>query len=282
MTQHKHIAVLLHAGTLHRDLRCSVVFHLAEHWRAAGHKVSFLRGTRRYVPADLLFVHVNLSVVPEEYLELAARYPLAVNHRARDIRKSRISEHVVSKDDDWSGPVIVKTDLNYGGEPERKLVGSGTFRWARAASVLARLAHRWRGRPEPYRIYENMSLVPAELWDDPDFVVERFLPETEDGCFQLRLYQFLGDRSMCRRITAVDPIIKSGSTVRTEQIEPHPIVETWRERLGLDYGKIDYVVHDGTPILLDANKTTGVHAVFSPEREARRRHIAQGIESFFR
>lgn len=287
MNERKHIAVLFHARSLRRDLRSSVVFHLADHWRAAGHRVSMLRGTNHPVPADLLFLHVDLSVVPDDYLGLASRYPVAINGRVKDIRKTRVSEQLVSEQDDWDGPVIVKSVLNYGGEPERRLGSPRILRLTRAAGVFARVHHRWRRSviqrsSQPYRIYDRVGLVPPELREDPSFVIERFLPEIEGGRFRLRVYQFLGDRSTCRRLASTDPIVKTGNTLHSEPIEPHPIVETWRKSLGLDYGKLDYVVHDGTPILLDANKTTGAATVSTPERNARRRHIAQGIESYLR
>ncbi|AHF00215.1 hypothetical protein THITH_12650 [Thioalkalivibrio paradoxus ARh 1] len=286
MRDQKHIAVLFHARSLRKDLRSSVVFHLADRWRASGHRVTMLRGTRRYVPADVLFVHVDLSVVPDEYLELASRYPAAINHRVKDIRKSRISEQLVSAHDQWNGPVIVKSDLNYGGEPERRLGTPRALRWARAGGVLGRLHRSWLGGSIPggwqsYRLYQRAGLVPPELWEDPAVVIERFLPEVEAGRFHLRVYQFLGDRSTCRRLASDVPIVKAANRLHSEQVEPHPIVATWRDRLGLDYGKLDYVIHEGTPILLDVNKTTGVDHLSAPERQRRRQYLAEGIGSFF-
>ena len=104
-----HIAVLFHENDRHRDLSTYIVGHLAPFWREDGHQVTFLFGTRHFVPADILFVHVNLSVVPDRYVEFAARYPVAVNSRIRDIRKSVISRNLVGPGDPWDGPVIVKT-----------------------------------------------------------------------------------------------------------------------------------------------------------------------------
>ena len=70
------------------------------------------------MPADLVLLHVNLSVVPDEYLELASRYPIVVNGKAKDIRKSTYSTLRVTRDDPYAGPVIVKSNLNYAGVPE--------------------------------------------------------------------------------------------------------------------------------------------------------------------
>ena len=118
--------------------------------------------------------------------------------------------------------------------------------------------------------------------DDRRLVIEKFVPEVEGGLYHLRVYQFLGDRATCRRLAAREPLIKAGNAVRTETVEPHPVVEEWRRRFRLDYGKIDYVVHEGSPILLDANKTTGAVPTSNPQTEERRRFHAGGIESFFR
>jgi hypothetical protein len=50
------------------------VNQLAEFWRENGLEVVYLYGADRFVPADLVLVHVDPSVVPEEYLEFAAQY----------------------------------------------------------------------------------------------------------------------------------------------------------------------------------------------------------------
>jgi hypothetical protein len=48
------------------------------------------------------------------------------------------------------------------------------------------------------------------------------------------------------------------------------------------YGKLDYVVHQGKPIRLDANKTTGGGTgTFTPSLIAGRRDRAEGIHAFF-
>src|SRR5690606_23600626 len=82
--------------------------------------VVVLFGPARYVPADLIVVHVDLSVVPEPYLEFSQRYPIVVNGSIRDIRKSSISRNLVSQNTEYKGPAIVKSDCNYAGMPERR------------------------------------------------------------------------------------------------------------------------------------------------------------------
>jgi hypothetical protein len=113
-------------------------------------------------------------------------------------------------------------------------------------------------------------------------VVERFRPEFENGLYHLRMLQFLGDRWTCTRLASHEPLIKAGTSVRAEQIEPHPEVLVWRSDLSIDYGKLDYVVNAGEPVLLDVNKTTGASShMADDELRAMRRYQAEGLYSYF-
>src|SRR6185437_4188560 len=108
---------------------------------------------------------------------------------------------------------------------------------------------------------------------------EKFLPEMEDGLYCLRIFHFLGDRTACVRIGSPNPIVKVDNLVRREIVEPHPEVLEMRRSLGFDYGKFDYVLHDGRFVLLDINKTPGESRVISPRAMARIRNLASGISS---
>jgi hypothetical protein len=266
-----------------------VVDHFARFWRADGHSVEYLHGTKRFVPADIVFVHINLSVVPDEYLDFAARYPIAVNGRVRDIRKSAISDNLVRPGDPWEGPVIVKSDLNYSGGPERILGQSWLGRRSRPWRGVTRVAeHLTRRRPpfldwRDYLVFDRLSDVPERWLQTRGAVVERFRPEVERGLFHLRMYQFLGDRWRCTRIASPDAILKAETSIAAEQIQPHAEVLAWRARLNLDYGKLDYVVNDGEAVLIDVNKTTGAtNYMDDVELEAMRRQQAEGLYSYFR
>jgi len=285
---HRKIALLFHARDRRRDLTSYTVLHLVPFWREAGYDVRFLFGTREQPVADLIFVHVDLSVVPDEYLELAARYPVAVNGRVKDIRKSTFSQNLVRPGDGWDGPVIVKSDLNSAGRPERVQREPGWLkRHDRVQRALARL-NRAVGRQPPfmntsdYRIYDRSAEVPSWCWQDRRIVVERFLPELEGGSFHTRIFQFLGDRSSCSRLVATSPIVNVPCTIRMENVEPHPEILAWRDRLGLDYGKLDYGVVDGQVVLYDVNKTTGsARGGSTIGLWDLRRERAQGLDSFF-
>ena len=275
--------MLFHERERADDLAGYVVHHLAEAWREDGHDVLYLFGTRHFVPADAVFVHVNLSVVPESYLEFAARYPVAVNGRVADIRKSVTSKHIVRRGDGWNGPVVVKSDLNFGGQPERTLESGWLDRhsltWRRARYAMERLRRVDRiSSWHDYRVFDQASEVPDFWFDRTDAVVERFVPEFEDGLYHLRMYQFLGNRWRCARLASPHALIKADRSVKVEPIQPHPEVLAWRSELGLDYGKLDYVVHDGELVLLDVNKTTGATNYTDPEAlRALRRDQAEGL-----
>jgi hypothetical protein len=87
----KRIAVLFHECQSEERLPLYAIHYLAGFWRADGLEVLYLFGAREHVPADILVVHVDLSVVPDEYLEFAGRYPAAINATVKDIRKSTFS-----------------------------------------------------------------------------------------------------------------------------------------------------------------------------------------------
>ena len=284
----QRIAVLFHEGDRHRDPSDYIVHHLAECWREDGHHVDYVYGIRRHVQADVVLVHVNLSVVPSEYLEFAAQYPIALNARIRDIRKSTFSRNLVRPGDPWDGPVIVKSDLNYAGVPERYLSMTalehrlhGLRRFRKRIDRLRRRKLPFSG-PRDYRIFDRIGDVPDHWFADHDVIVEKFRPEIENGLYHTRVYQFLGDRSTCTRIGTVNPIVKADRNARTESIEPDDRVVEWRKSLGLDYGKLDYVINDGEAVLLDVNKTTGASRHMNDARLRRmRRYQAEGLYAYF-
>ena len=91
--------------------------HMVKYWKQQGIEVHATAGCN-YIPADLAFLHVDTSVVADEYLELGRRYPVTLNGGVKSILKTSISKYLLKRDDHYSGPVIVKTDANYGGANE--------------------------------------------------------------------------------------------------------------------------------------------------------------------
>ena len=98
-----------------------MVYSLAERWRRAGHAVLVHRGLGTPPPGDLAIANIDLTVIPGDYRALYARYPRVVNGGVTDVSKSRFSADLLDRYSDWIGPVIVKTEANYGGKPEQLL-----------------------------------------------------------------------------------------------------------------------------------------------------------------
>src|SRR5207244_11479044 len=105
------IAILFHENNRKHDLSSYAITFLAEFWRQDGNRVRYLFGTREFVPADLLLIYVDLSIVPDEYLEFASRYPIALSKVPNDIRKSHIVTNLMSRGDAYWEHVIFKYEL---------------------------------------------------------------------------------------------------------------------------------------------------------------------------
>ena len=284
----RRIAVLWHERDRGRDLQRYAITHLADHWRNDGHVVQFLFGVSRFEAADVVIVHVDLTIVPARYLDFAARYPIALNGQVQDIRRTSYSRNLVHPEDGYTGRVIVKSNNNYAGRPDRSRAGFVAGLWWRVRRRMAALGPLRAGAPPlfdtplDYRIFERAGDVPPAWYQCSDLVVERFLPEREGEAYVVRNYQFLGDRWTCTRMIAAQPIVNAATHVAIEPIEPDPAIERFRRELRFDYGKFDYVMHEGRAVLLDANKTTGAGGMQrTPELDARRRHRAEGLYSYF-
>ena len=285
MPAKKRIAILFHEHHKRDELSRYAITFLAEYWRADGHDVRFVFGVKKFVPADLALLHIDLSVLPAEYLEFAERYPIVLNGAARDIRKSTFSRNLVKPDDPYDGQVIVKSDLNYAGLPERSIYSSP---FANLPKWLQKFLPRRRDSilrfetPMDYQIYDHLSDVPQACFKYNELVVEKFLPEKESDLYFVRNYEFLGNRETCTRLASRHPIVNDRTLISSSDVVPHPEIIALRKEMKFDYGKFDYVIHGTKAILLDTNKTIGASAVSTPELEARRRRRADGIYYYFR
>jgi hypothetical protein len=282
------IAILCHEAARSGYQGRFVIHDLADIWREWGFEVRFMYGTSDAIPADILFVHVDLSVVPEEYIEFASTYPVTINAGIRDIRKSVVSPNLISDKDAWAGPVVVKSDFNFGGAPERRVENGGRWALWRMQAKFDRLFRRlgFKGGRDEYEIYDTLSAVPESRLRNDKLVVEKFRPQLIDGLYHLQIYQFLGNHWVCTRLRSKDPIVKSRNAVTAEAIEPHEDIEQWRKSLKMDFGKLDYVVVDGEAILLDVNKTIGSTTRTLSQKMGdgafakNRQRLAQGIYDF--
>lgn len=114
----KKIAILVHETTGPADLKTYRLFRCASIWQAMGFDVEVVRGPQRPQRADLLIPQVDLSVLPGDYRTILDAFPVVMNRRVLDIRKSAFSPNLLRRGDSYPGPVIVKTDANFGGIPE--------------------------------------------------------------------------------------------------------------------------------------------------------------------
>ena len=134
-----------------------------------------------------------------------------------------------------------------------------------------------------YLIYDHLRQVPLHCFNDRRLIVEKFIPEMEDGSYFIRTYHFLGDRWTCTRLGSPEPLVKARTTTRWTEVDPPAEVDAWRRRFNLDYGKLDYVMVGDRAVLLDINKTTGSTELVRPvDPPAHRQYRAQGIEFYFR
>jgi hypothetical protein len=257
------IAIMHHARSKPHWERTLMISRLAACWKAMGCEVLNIRGPWWMWRADVLVLHVNLSVVPWAYRWRAGLHGTCINGALLDIRKSSFSTHMVRRGDDYAGPVIVKTNLNYGGKPE----------W---------LIHRWRGEmfePPVYQIYKTRADVPDEFWGDSRWVVERYLPQKEGDSHVLYMTFFLGDRHVTYRVESAHAVVKTDNARSLVRIPTPPEALVLQKKHRLDYGKMDYAFHEGQVVLYDINKTIGASATAHDEDDQLAKNLAPGIFS---
>jgi hypothetical protein len=255
--------------------RSFLVQSLFEHWASAGHEVIVREGPRDLPAADVAFLHADGTEIPAEYAEALARYPVVVNGKTGDVTKRAISRNLVKSPTDFQGPVIVKTNRNSGGFPE-------AFHAKVALEERGEKSAPVRYMNDRYPVFESACLVPPHVFTDPDLVVERFLPERDERGYYVRYWVFLGDRERCSRYLEAQPIVKGDNAIERVPVPVPDELREWRRRLGFDYGKFDFVVRDGVPILLDANRTPTVPPNLAEAVRRGQGELARGIEAFLR
>jgi len=283
----KRIAILFHEKQERPNK--FVIHHLAQYWRDDGHEVVYLLGCNDFVPADIIIVHVDLSIVPDVYLEFAQKYPIVLNGKLDNICKSHVSSNLLSPDDAWKGKVIIKSNYNFYGAPEQKLKQTDVRENIPGVSHLLKIARRlerfWMpvDQAKNYTVYDSLKQIPRRWFSYNDVVIEKFLPEYENNLYHLHIVQALGTSLKCTRMSSDKAIIKAHNSISTEEVEPHPIVHEWRKIYNLDYGKIDYVMHDDKPVLLDINKTIGATSGYreSAQLIETRGFLARGLYDYF-
>ncbi len=286
----RSVAILLHEHDVHAERTNYRVWALAANWRQQGIRVDVLRGVARETDADVLLPHLDLSYVPNAYWAFMRRHPNVVNGKLRDIRKTRISSLRVGLDDAYAGPVIVKTAANCNGFHdvwmERRQVSLATrvrTRIERMAWVQKR-SLGWTRTLSRYPVFRSVRDVPRGAFANRNLIVERFMPERRGDRYVIRQWIMCGSRSIGRELTSTEPIIKSYNSEWTIlPPEPPPEIVAPRRELGVDYGKMDYVMHEGKGVLLDVNPTPTLRdsiSVRDPKTIAGAAEMAAGIEQF--
>lgn len=67
----RRILILVHPATVRAEVARWAIDSLTKIWSQQGLQVGYVLGTAKAHPADVLIVHVDLSVVPERYLDFA-------------------------------------------------------------------------------------------------------------------------------------------------------------------------------------------------------------------
>ena len=289
----RRILVLLHRNDYGFGSVGYLIELLVREWEAMGFPVQVVQGVRHRARADLVIPHVNLTVMPEEYRDFLRAYPRVINRHVVDVSKSRFSTNLVGWDDGYTGPVIVKTECNYGGLPEQRLHPRARAGWWEWAGVARRLLPTPRGRDaggiawgsvqflrsDDYPVFPSLREVPEEVFHNRNLVVEKFLPEVTEGDYCVRYYYFLGSAGVNLLFRSKDRVIKATA----DKVEEAPIPQElygMREKLGFEYGKFDYVLRDGKVVLFDVNRTPATAALrhWGLAEEVARR-LAGGIKS---
>ena len=96
----------------------AMLWHMLQVWEQQGFDVKIAQGIKEEVEADIVISHIDATVVPDEYSNFLKNYPIVINGKVKSISKLLISENMLTRESDYDGLVIVKTQANYGGIPE--------------------------------------------------------------------------------------------------------------------------------------------------------------------
>lgn len=258
--------------------------HLSRIWEQDGIKTVVVKGVNQELPdADLAILHTDITAVGEDYIRIFNHYPLIINGAVTDISKTVFSDLIVAKSDAYTGKVIVKTNANFGGMRERqKKFAEGDWQ------STIEIQRPWRRVEwmEEYPVFDSTSAVPSGVWRNDKLVVEKFLPEqNSQGEYLLKIWVFFGDQDIYYQCVSPDPVIKSHNLIRREFLDVNDVPESIREvraNMGFDYGKFDFAMHQGKPVLYDVNRTPGgpKDAAQSETVERSYRILSAGLNSF--
>ncbi|HLP85643.1 MAG TPA: hypothetical protein VK157_14935, partial [Phycisphaerales bacterium] len=277
------VVIHTHPATL---ISCTryMVGELAPHWKSMGIAVVEVPAPVVVPSAAAALMHVDATRPLPAYTDLARKYDLALNAGVGSIEKRLISRQLVTRHDGYQGPVIVKTNLNYGGMVDYRNARC-TAPW-RTLSLAIRERLPWylraSIRDKAYRVFPHPRDVPRCVWYNPSLVVERLLPERDGDAFVIRSWYFFGDQGfVC--VNRSSAAVAHATTIlsRTVEAEPPPALYRLRDELRFQFGKFDYTIVDGQPCLLDANHTPTLGRLPQwPWFHDQMKRLATGIQKF--
>ena len=285
ITSSLRVAIISHEIDEFRD-SSYLLRHLSKRWEREGISVVIVKGVKQALPeADIAILHTDITVVGEDYIRIVEHYPLVINGAVTDISKTVFSDLIIGRDDGYNGAVIVKTNANFGGMREReKKLHEGDWQ----SNIEIQRPWRRVEWMDEYPIFDSPAKVPSGVWRNDKLVVEKFLSEQNaQGEYLLKVWVFFGDQGIYYQCVASEPVIKSHNLIRREFLDVKDVPESIREKramLGFDYGKFDFALFEGQPVLYDVNRTPGgPKGVTNSETiERSYRILGAGLDSFTR
>jgi hypothetical protein len=262
--------IAIYVGPADQLTSLYILSFLCDRWRREGIEIVVLNDPDRPVDADVAIVHVDATHRPSAYDRLVGRFPRVINGQVRDISKRRVSGNLLTADSTYQGPVMVKTDNNTFDLPDsRSSRGKPPGRLGKLAARIRRRFLRTSvsdiRRFCSYPIFPSVADVPWHVWRDRRLVVEKFLPERQGDLYVVRSWMFFGTREVAFLKRSREPVVKRMNALENEFITDVPdVIREARPRFGFDYGKFDYVIHDGQAVLLDTNSTPGCAGQLTP------------------
>jgi hypothetical protein len=283
MSSRLRIAIITHSIDAFQG--SSYLLHrMSDVWLSKGIEIAVIKGPDQDLPdADLAILHTDITAIGEDYGKIIDHYPMVINGRVRDISKHVFSDLIVGRDSPYSGPVIVKTNANFGGMRERQeKFLSGDHQ----ANIGIQRPWRKVEWLEEYPTFNSLREVPQGVWRNDKLVVEKFLTQqNESGEYLLKVWVFFGDQDIYYQCVSDDPVVKSHNTKYREFLDPNDLPNSLREtrtKLGFDFGKFDFSTSDGEAVLYDINRTPGSakNAPDEVEVSERIRMLSTGLDYF--